>query len=112
LIAVFAVGGATVLLKVVALVREIVVAHHFGTSDALDAFLVAAVIPDFVTNVVAGSLPAALIPIYVRAGVEEGPGAAKALLGAVLMRCVALLVLAAVVLSLAAPGPSSTPART
>ena len=39
------VGGLTILVKLAAAAKELLVAYQFGTSDALDAFLVAFVLP-------------------------------------------------------------------
>src|SRR5437879_7520657 len=46
------VGGLTVLVKLVAGVKELVVAYQFGTSDALDAFLIAFLLPGFAIGLV------------------------------------------------------------
>ncbi|MDI7261090.1 MAG: virulence factor MviN, partial [Thermodesulfobacteriota bacterium] len=55
----------TLICQLVALAKELWVAAWFGTSDALDAFLMAMVIPTFVINVIAGSFHSALIPAYI-----------------------------------------------
>lgn len=98
-----AVGGGTVLAKSIAALKEMAVAHRFGASDALDAFLIAFLLPSFAINVVAGSLTPALVPGYIEARDRGGQEAAARLLGAVLRRTAALLVSVTVVLALAGP---------
>lgn len=70
----------TILVKVVAFSKESIVAWKFGTSDFVDAFLIAAIVPDFIVNVVAGSLNAALIPTYIKVREQEGNKAVEKLL--------------------------------
>lgn len=62
---------ATVLTKSCALGKELVVAATFGTADALEAYLVAFVVCMFLVGLVAHSLPAAFMPVFVR-HVEDG----------------------------------------
>src|SRR5690349_3413343 len=71
------VGGLTVLVKIAAAVKELIVAYQFGTSDALDAFLIAFVLPGFAITLVYGSLNAALIPTYIEVREREGRVAAQ-----------------------------------
>lgn len=94
------VGIATALVSLVSVGRELIVASTFGTDDALDAMIVAFVLPSFVVNVVGGSVATALIPTYVRVDEQEGPAAAQAVLAGVawlsaLLLAVAMLLLAA-----------------
>ena len=69
----------TASIKVAVVVKELVVAWRFGTGDALDAFLIALLVPSFIINVVAGSFNAALIPTYIQAREQEGAKAAQRL---------------------------------
>ena len=73
----------TALVKVAAVGKELVVAWRFGTSNELDAFLIALVVPAFIINVVAGSFSAALIPTYIRVREQEGTSAAQKLFSGV-----------------------------
>src|SRR5215211_3198780 len=66
------VGAAGLLLKVGAMARDVVVASYFGTSDAVDAFFIALTVPTFAINIITGSLPAALVPAYLRVSRAEG----------------------------------------
>ena len=47
-----------------------VTARFFGTSDALDAFLIAFLLPSFISDVVAGSFTPSLVPLLVRTQAE------------------------------------------
>jgi putative peptidoglycan lipid II flippase len=60
--AAFAVGGLTAAAKLVALLKDSLVAAQFGNGDELDAIVLALVIPTFLSSVAAGTLPAALTP--------------------------------------------------
>jgi putative peptidoglycan lipid II flippase len=93
--------------KLAALAKEVTVAASFGTADALDAFLIAFLLPSYLINVVGGSLNAALIPGYIHVRETEGPEAAQRLFsGAVTFSGVLLLLATAVV---AALGPFLLP---
>lgn len=92
----------TSVVKVVAIYRELLVAWTFGTQDALDAFLIALVVPAFVNNVVVGSFGAALIPTYIQVREQEGKTAAQKLFsGATIWSLGILVVTTAVVLATA-----------
>ncbi|MBD2773232.1 murein biosynthesis integral membrane protein MurJ [Iningainema tapete] len=87
------VGIATALVKVAAVFKELVVAWKFGTADALDAFLIALLVPAFITNVVGGSFNAALIPTYIKVREQEGTKAAQKLFSGVIVLSLALLLI-------------------
>src|SRR6476620_9176850 len=70
--AMLTVGGLTVLVKMVSAGKELVIAYQFGTSDALDAFGMAFLLPQFVIELIGGALNAALIPTYVQVREQEG----------------------------------------
>ena len=106
------VGLGTGLVKVASVVKELVVAWKFGTADELDAFLIALVVPFFITTIVAGSFQAALIPTYIRVREQEGIEAAQKLfsgatvwsLGLLTITTILMLVLAPLILPLIARG--------
>jgi putative peptidoglycan lipid II flippase len=81
----------TILVKVVAFSKESIVAWKFGTNDLVDAFLISAIVPDFIVNVVAGSLNAALIPTYIKVREQEGNQAAGKLLSSATLCSLMLL---------------------
>lgn len=97
------VGFFTFSVKIASLLKELVVASVFGTSDALDAFLIAFLLPSFIVGVVAGSLNTAMIPTYIQVREKEGPEAAQKLLSTIVI--LALGILIATVALLAGAGP-------
>jgi putative peptidoglycan lipid II flippase len=97
------IGGFTVLVKLFAGVKELVVAYQFGTSDALDAFFIAFVLPGFAITLVYGSLNAALIPTYIQVREREGKEAAQQLSSSIMISSGGLLLVVSVCLALLAP---------
>jgi len=95
-------GGVTVVVKLAAAAKEVVVAYQFGTGDELDAFLIAFLLPQFAINLIGGSLNAALIPTYLQVREQEGQGAAQRLLSGVMVLSVGFLVGLSVVLAVTA----------
>ena len=65
-------------------VKDLVVAYQFGTTDVLDAFLMAFLLPSFLVSVIVGSLPSAFIPIYHDVQRRESHAAGEALYAAVM----------------------------
>jgi len=70
------VGGFYLLVSLVAVGKELLIARRFGTTDMMDAFLVAFLLPSLLMNTVKGSFEAAFIPEFIR--VREKEGALKA----------------------------------
>ena len=66
------VGSATAAVYIVHTAKELTVAAHFGTTDAMDAYLLAYLLPSFCINVIAGSVPSALIPVFIHVREKEG----------------------------------------
>lgn len=97
------IGLATALVKVVALVKEFVVAWRFGTGDAIDAFLIALMVPSFIINVVAGSFNSALIPAYIQVREQSGTKAAQRLFSGATVWSSWLLLITTVLVVLTAP---------
>ncbi|HEX8096790.1 MAG TPA: lipid II flippase MurJ [Pyrinomonadaceae bacterium] len=97
------VGVLTALVKAAIVVRELVVAWRFGTGDALDAFIIASLVPLFVVNIAAGSFNAAFIPTYIRVREREGPAAAQDLFSSAVGWSACLLVLVSALVVLCAP---------
>ena len=67
--------------KLLATGKDSLIAFRLGTNPQLDAFVLAYMVPAFVTNVLAGSTASAFVPVFVREGVEKGAVAAGRLLG-------------------------------
>jgi putative peptidoglycan lipid II flippase len=66
------VAGATAVVSLASMARELLLAATFGTSDTLEAFLIAFALPTFVVNVIAGSFASALIPTFIQVREQEG----------------------------------------
>lgn len=97
------VGALTATVKLASLVKDTLVAQYFGNGAALDAFLLALVVPSFLISVAAGTLPSALTPIYIAVRERDGRRAAHDLAKAVLAstyRWIALLSVLAAIASL------------
>ena len=97
------VGAFTFLAHVGTAGKELVVAYQFGTTDALDAFLIAFLLPSFLVSVVAGSLPSAFIPIYLEVQHHEGHAAGERLYAAVIGWGLILLVAISIIMALLSP---------
>ena len=93
----------TALVKVAAIVKELVVAWEFGTGDQLDAFLIALLVPSFIVNVVAESFNAALIPTYIQVREQESQSAAQKLFAGATVFSIGLLGITALLMLTTAP---------
>ena len=83
--------------------KELVVARWFGRGDALDAFLIAFLLPSFLVNLVAGSFNAAMIPTFIQVREREGKEAAQRLFSGVMVVSLGLLVGVSVLVGILAP---------
>jgi len=71
----FAVGGFTLMSRVLGLAREVLMAKVFGTTLAMSAFVVAFRIPNLFRALFGeGALSAALVPVYQETRRKEGEG--------------------------------------
>jgi putative peptidoglycan lipid II flippase len=100
--AVSAVTLAALVVKLAATVKEFAVAGIFGRSDALEAFLVAALIPGLLINLISESMNQALIPTLVRVKTLEGRERAQRLLSNALVCSCVLLALTCLGMALTA----------
>jgi putative peptidoglycan lipid II flippase len=98
------VGAAGIFVKVLATFKEVAVASVFGRSDAMDAFLAAALIPSLLVNLISESMNQALVPTLVRVREQEGRERAQQLLSSSMLWMCLLLTAASVVMALAARG--------
>lgn len=78
------VGIAVVILRLLGVAREIVVAGFFGVGSAVDAFIIAMILPTVLLNSVVKSVPSAMMPLYVKERKETGSEAASNFFGGVL----------------------------
>ena len=79
------VGGFTLVVNLAATVKELAVARQFGTGDAMDALLIAFLLPSYAVNVLAGSCSTALVPTFVQVRENEGQEKAQQLLSGVII---------------------------
>ncbi len=96
-------AAGTAFVKAMAVAKELVVAWQFGTGDALDAFLVAYIVPSFVINVISGALAAAFIPTYIKVREQQGKEASLSLFSGVMIWTSGLLLLIVAAMLLTSP---------
>ncbi len=97
------VTGMTVLVKIASIGKEFVVAWSFGTSNSVDAFVIALLLPQFIANVVAAPFKPALIPTYIRVREQQGQQQAQKLLSGAISYVIGLLILATILMVAFAP---------
>jgi putative peptidoglycan lipid II flippase len=97
------VAGGTLFVKLLAVVKELVVAWKFGTADELDAFLIALMIPSLLIAIIAGSFNAALIPTYIKVRDQEGKAAAQRLFAGATVWSIGLLSITTFVVIVTSP---------
>jgi putative peptidoglycan lipid II flippase len=102
--AALSVGAAGLIVKAAATCKEIAVAGVFGRSDAMDAFLAAALIPSLLVNLIAESMNQALVPTLIGVREHEGRGAAQQLLSSAMLWLGLLLAAASGAMALVAHG--------
>jgi len=101
--AMMTVGVLTVLAKAASASKDLATAYQFGAGDALDAFLIAWLVPTFAINLVSGSLNAALIPSYIQVLNQAGAEAAQRLFASTMVCNLVLMFLVIVSLTFAGP---------
>ena len=79
----------TAVVKTTAMFKDILVAHRFGAGDALDAFYVAMLLPNFLSSTVGESFGASFIPVYMEVREREGDEVAQRMLSS--LACCALV---------------------
>ncbi len=97
------IASLSLVVKLASTTKELVVAQGFGRGDALEAFLIAFLLPSFVVNLVAGSFNAALIPTFIQVRETEGREAGQRLFSSVMVCSVGLLVGVSILLAALAP---------
>src|SRR2546423_5651924 len=97
------VGLVSVLAKAGLAIKDLVVAQAFGRSDALDAFLIALLLPSFVLNLLMGALGSTLIPVLVETRQKRGTEAAQELLSSMVFLSVLAMVGMVALLGIFAP---------
>src|SRR5580692_1904349 len=102
--AALSVGAAGVIVKLVAMAKEIAVAGVYGRSDAMDAFLAAALVPGLLINLISESMNQALVPTLIRVREREGHERAQQLLSSSMLWMCLLLTAASLLMALTAHG--------
>jgi putative peptidoglycan lipid II flippase len=97
------VGFLTIVAKAGSTAKELIVAQSFGRGDALDAFLIAFLLPSFVVSLVMHSLGVALIPTFVEIRQKQGDEAAQRLFSSMMLLSLLVLVAVVILLGLLAP---------
>jgi putative peptidoglycan lipid II flippase len=97
------IGSLTLIARVGTILKEVIVAYSFGRGDALDAFLMAFLLPSFIVILVSGTMGSALIPVFIEVQQKQGREAAEKLLSNACLVCAATLVGSAFILGLCAP---------
>lgn len=100
--AALSVGAAGLIVKAAATFKEVAAAGVFGRSDAMDAFLAAALIPSLLVNLIAESMNQALVPTLIGVRDREGRESAQQLLSSAMLWIGVLLVAASGAMALAA----------
>ncbi len=93
-----------ILVKMVATFKEIAVAGAYGRSDAMDAFLAAALLPSLSINLISESMNQALVPTLIRVRQQEGHDRAQQLLSSSMLWMCALLTAVSVLMAVTARG--------
>jgi putative peptidoglycan lipid II flippase len=101
--AVIIVGVLSAVAKAGAMGKELIVAKVFGRGDALDAFLIAFLLPSFVLNLVMGALGAAFVPVFVETREKHGVDGAQKVFSNVLTLSVITLAVLCAILGVLAP---------
>jgi len=92
------VGSFTLLSRGLGMVRDIVIAYHFGTSLLASAFFVAFTIPNLFRRLFGeGALSAAFIPVLIETRTQEGDKAAWAMASKVVTLAAAVLAAIAII---------------
>src|SRR4051812_27526109 len=98
-----AVGLGLTIVKAAGALKIVFLARGFGTSDALDAYLVAFLLPSFASEVVVGSFSNALIPALIALREKRGRAVMERLRANLLSAVVVALTVVSVLLVLTAP---------
>lgn len=97
------VSAAALIVKATSAMKEIIVAQRFGTTEVLDAYLVALIIPAFAANVLASATTVAFIPAFVEVREKHSREAAQRLLSNTLGLATAMLLAMTLLLAVLSP---------
>lgn len=97
------IGLLTLVTRVGTIIKELAVARTFGRSDAMDAFLIAFLLPSFFVTLVMGAAGSALVPVFVATRQNKGLEVAERLLSSLILITVAALSVLALLMCSFAP---------
>ena len=100
--AALSISSLTLLVKILGMGREMLMARNLGVAPEVDAFVVAFGLVTLYINVFLGTVPAALVPLFVRLRTKEGERSAVQLGGWVTVRGLGVSLAAVLVLDVAA----------
>ena len=86
------IGGVTMCVRVIGMLKEMVIAGFFGVGVAVDAYMLAMLLPGIALTSVVHSLPTAMMPAYVQERSGAGPEAASSLYTNVTSLAIPLLI--------------------
>jgi putative peptidoglycan lipid II flippase len=98
------VATMTVAVKVVAMFKDIVLAHHFGAGDALDVFYIALLVPNFLSSAVGEAFGNSFIPVYIELRETQGDETAQRMLSSLTCCSLAAFVGISVILAISYGG--------
>jgi len=96
------VGAGAASVRVAAAIKDLAVAHRFGTGDALEAFLLAFALPVFIAGSFRSAFFSAFVPRFLEAEARDGSRGAREALGRAMAVYLVLLAALAVLLALVA----------
>ena len=97
------IGACLAAVKLAGAWKVILMARVFGATDALDAYLVAFLLPAFLGETIAGSMTGALIPSLIGMRERTGRSAMKRLMSSIASITIVVLSAGAMLLALCAP---------
>ena len=77
--------GGAVLVQIIGLARQLFLAAEIGIAGSLDAFLIAAALPQALVAVLTGGVAVALVPAYTQLKEHQGSSAGRRMAGTVLV---------------------------
>jgi putative peptidoglycan lipid II flippase len=97
--AIITVGGFTLVVRLAEALVYLFVANQFGTSDELDAFVIAFLLPSFAIIVLTGAFNASIMPTYIQVREDGGGNAAKRLFSSVMLLSILFFIIISALLA-------------
>lgn len=84
-------------------IKNIVIAHYFGTSGSLDAYYAALTLPTIISCLIIGSIQASFIPVFIQMRHQEDEGKAHQVFNTFFSMALLVLLIITILLTLLAP---------